>query len=401
VFVITLAVLTGLVVLISALATTNREATRGQAVRMEDRRARLMLEAGIQRAIAELQQQSPGRVGLRDGWATLGEGGETRFTVGRDSFRLQILDSSARIDVNSADEELLKKLPLTSEQIASLLDWREAKPAARAEGAKDDYYNRLPNPYNAKLKPFESLDELLLVRGFTHETLNTRPRNTTLTSGTANMPPLADLITVDSLSSDKDIAGKAKLDINSATADQLMGIGIPKPLGDAIVQARGAGFKKLGDALKVQNMTKEAARSLLDNTAIGKEPQHKGLINVNTASESVLSAIPELTSDARTAILDRQRTGFKSLGELVNVPGVELPVLAATVDRFCVGSNAFVVRVAGIAGTAHVAAEATLVLEEDGGVRLARVQPEPYRPARERWGWATETTGEVALGVAR
>jgi len=49
---------------------------------------------------------------------------------------------------------------------AAVLDWRDADSEVfdYPNGAEDDFYRSLPRPYRAKNKPFESVEEILLVR---------------------------------------------------------------------------------------------------------------------------------------------------------------------------------------------------------------------------------------------
>ena len=46
-----------------------------------------------------------------------------------------------------------------------------ATAAVRAQGAEDDYYMSLPEPYHCKNAHFDSVDELLLVKGVTPQLL--------------------------------------------------------------------------------------------------------------------------------------------------------------------------------------------------------------------------------------
>jgi len=403
VFVLSLAVLTGLVALVAALASMNAQLIRAESNRMQDRRARLMLESGVQRAIAELQTQDPNRATLADPWAKLGEKGDTEFSVGGDTFRLQILEDGARIDVNAVDEEQLKRLPLTQAQIHSILDWRDALKVARAEGAKDDYYNTLARPYNAKLAPFDRVEELLMVKDFTPAALYSSDRRSRPTpiapDVSSDQPALAEMLCVGSRSADQNVSGRPKLDLNTATAVDLVGLGVPPETAQAIIQARSGTFQKLSDALRVPQMTREAAKALADNATVGNDAGKRGLINVNTASEAVLRTIPNLEPDDAAAIISRQGTGFKTLGEILDVPGVDVPTFVGIVDRLCVGSRAFTVRVIGQAGGTRLAAEAQLVIEDDKKVRVARWQPQVFWTVRNRWGWEDSPARTVELGM--
>jgi type II secretory pathway component PulK len=93
--------------------------------------------------------------------------------------RYGITDECARLDLNQATETQLRLLfqnVLPQDQdhevdidvlVDSLLDWRESGTTARSKGAKDQYYQALTPPYRCKSGPFSTVEELLLVQGFT------------------------------------------------------------------------------------------------------------------------------------------------------------------------------------------------------------------------------------------
>jgi general secretion pathway protein K len=51
--------------------------------------------------------------------------------------------------------------------VDSILDWKDVDTGHRLNGAEDDYYQTLNPPYKAKNNRFDSVEELLLVRGVT------------------------------------------------------------------------------------------------------------------------------------------------------------------------------------------------------------------------------------------
>jgi general secretion pathway protein K len=53
--------------------------------------------------------------------------------------------------------------------VDSIMDWRDKDNFHRANGAEDEYYLALPEPYKCKNGDFTSIEELLLVRGVTPE----------------------------------------------------------------------------------------------------------------------------------------------------------------------------------------------------------------------------------------
>jgi type II secretory pathway component PulK len=95
------------------------------------------------------------------------------------SMRFGITPESAKLNLNVASEEQIAELltPLLldlgieapQEYINALLDWRDADSDVRDNGAEDEYYNNLEPgpPYNAKNGRFDTVEELLLVKGFT------------------------------------------------------------------------------------------------------------------------------------------------------------------------------------------------------------------------------------------
>lgn len=94
---------------------------------------------------------------------------------GDGSYELELQDESGKVNLNLVSEDQLRALveasgiqkPDSDVIVDSVLDWRDADPAHRANGAEDDYYQSLPQPYRAKNGRMETVEELLLVRGVT------------------------------------------------------------------------------------------------------------------------------------------------------------------------------------------------------------------------------------------
>ncbi|MCO6458499.1 MAG: general secretion pathway protein GspK [Pirellulaceae bacterium] len=96
--------------------------------------------------------------------------------------RFGLEDESARVNLNAlllADQvqenggrTLLMNLPGMTEDVAdSIMDWMDEDDEPREFGAEVDYYSSLSPPYAPKNGPFESIEELLLVRGVWPELL--------------------------------------------------------------------------------------------------------------------------------------------------------------------------------------------------------------------------------------
>ena len=100
--------------------------------------------------------------------------------TGQEQFGLE--DESGRLNINALTEvnygilkELLLDLDVSEEQAetiaSSVIDWKDANQSVFHEdfGAEQDYYQQLGRPHDCKDRYFESVEELLLVRGMTPE----------------------------------------------------------------------------------------------------------------------------------------------------------------------------------------------------------------------------------------
>jgi general secretion pathway protein K len=92
-------------------------------------------------------------------------------------YGVRLIDEGGKISLNRADEALLRKVFETlgldsdaqEEVVDAILDWRDSDDLHRLHGAEDEYYMKLSQPYHVKNGPFDSVDELLMVRGITRE----------------------------------------------------------------------------------------------------------------------------------------------------------------------------------------------------------------------------------------
>jgi general secretion pathway protein K len=402
VFILALLTVVALTAVVASMSISQRSAVLSRLRRVEMIRAERIAEAGIQRAIAELSTRTTGPVLTTDSWATLGNNGDDRFVVGADSFRIQVIDASSLVNINNAPEEQLQRMPLTQEEIDSILDYRSAGQTPRPTGAKDDYYNSLTTPYNAKLLPFETPDELLQVRGMTPKTLYQPQENvsgTTLVGGTADsQPALIDLITTDSSCSQVDAAGTQKRNINTANQQAIQQVVGSAQVATQIFQRRQTTpFTTMGQVLQVPGVTTQIAKTLLDSFQIGNGAVQTGKINLNTATEAVLNTIPNLPADLVQTILSRQSQGFQSLGEIMDLPGYSVQVAQQTVDQFSVTSDTFLVRVVGTAGSSKVTLIGVVTFRNNIPTLIRIEHPAESNVSASRWGWNDEPTSDTVL----
>jgi type II secretory pathway component PulK len=93
-----------------------------------------------------------------------------------ETMRFGITPESAKLDLNEASGQQIRDLltPLLvglqvenpDQLVNALLDWKDEDADARDGGAENEYYNTLQPPYNAKNGRLDTVEELLLVKGF-------------------------------------------------------------------------------------------------------------------------------------------------------------------------------------------------------------------------------------------
>ncbi len=105
----------------------------------------------------------------------------------------------------------------------------------RLHGAESDYYTSLPNPYKAKNAPFDTIEELLLVKGVTSEILY----------GSKDKKGIIDFLTVNSKMD--------RINVNAAPKEVLMAIPNMTPeMAEAIINYRQN--KEIRDVQEIQGI---------------------------------------------------------------------------------------------------------------------------------------------------
>jgi DNA uptake protein ComE-like DNA-binding protein len=83
-----------------------------------------------------------------------------------------VQDEGAKLNLNTATATQLLMLPgMTPDVADAIVDWRDTDDTPSPYGAESDYYGSVQPPYRAKNGPFETVEELLLVKGVTPDLL--------------------------------------------------------------------------------------------------------------------------------------------------------------------------------------------------------------------------------------
>jgi general secretion pathway protein K len=262
-----------------------------------------------------------------------------------------ISDEESRLNLNSATANELTNLDgLNQEMASAILDWRGSQDV-NPGGAKADYYADLQPPSQPRNGPFQTVRELLMVRGIDRGLLLGEDNSAEADDETAADGGWSALLTVDS--TDKNLSASGKDRVNVQTADQrtLTSVrGITTTIASEIVAYRGQ--KKLQSIADLLDVTAQQNSSGLGSTNSDSSSQSDtsgskvvsdqllmeigddvtttsdadlaGLININTASLKVLTCLPGLDPDLAQAIISyRQSNGyFANTAELLKIPAM-------------------------------------------------------------------------------
>jgi DNA uptake protein ComE-like DNA-binding protein len=236
----------------------------------------------------------------------------------------------------------------------AIINWRGGDDTTRA--AEMQYYEGLRPPYQPRLAAYQTVRELLMVRGVTHDNFFGRDRhqNGLLLDGDDDefaVPQSVDsqdlgwagLLTVDSTVQNVNAAGDERVNVQTADQNTLAGIqGITQPMARAIVSYRNQhNFQSIADLLDVtppqnQNqadisdsgssgnrvISEDLFLEIADDIKTDDNESLPGAININTAGLDVLACLPNVSRDlAQSIIAHRQSAGFfANTGELLKLP---------------------------------------------------------------------------------
>ncbi|MBV8878888.1 MAG: general secretion pathway protein GspK [Planctomycetaceae bacterium] len=287
-------------------------------------------------------------------------------------------DEASKINLNTATREILLKLPnMTEELVDAILDWRDADATPGASGAETSYYNTLNPPYNCKNAPFETLEELLYVKGMTPALLFGEDFNLNgvlepnENDGDDTWPPdnrdgkldpgLWSLCTVWSSDKNVDAAGARRVNINSAQPAQLAAAGLtPAEVQQIGTQRLVLPFLSVAQLLGNPAagvpaiVAKERFSQVVDKLTVSDDQNVPGLVNINTCPKQVLLALPGITDEIAVKIMEYRTTpgnDLSNMGWLLNV--VEPAVLQRFAPFITCRSYQFRIHAVGRVGTPY------------------------------------------------
>jgi competence ComEA-like helix-hairpin-helix protein len=299
---------------------------------------------------------------------------------------------------------LQKLYQLTPDVAAAIIDYRDEDNAVTPGGAEAEYYLSLQPPYLPRNALFQTMRELLWVRGLTRELLFEEDANQNglldpeeddgrETAPVDNGDGVLDMgwseaLTVHSSVRNDNASGQERVNIQTADEATLATVqGLSSELAKAIVAYRGRNrLENLADLLDVtavtpQNQTAPANSTaalpsgppgtpgvpstpppnsssqspgaklisedlflkIADDLTASDSRELAGVININTANARVLACLPGVDTQLAQAIVShRQSAGFfSSVASLLKVPGMTHQIFKQMAPRITARSETF------------------------------------------------------------
>jgi type II secretory pathway component PulK len=243
-------------------------------------------------------------------------------------FDYGLTDEAGKINLNSASQEMLQRLPgMTAELAASIIDWRDSDSEVTTGGAEDEYYLLQSNAYHCKNAPLETVEEILLIKGASEEMLYGEDTNLNgflddcENDGDESDPPdnhngrldagFYNYVTVYSAEANVDSQGNARININNRSAVSTLQSALQEAFkADRAIEivtesgiSSNPNFTNILQFYYRSGMTFKEFSQIADRLTTSGEQTLSGLVNVNTAPKAVLLCLPGLEESDVEAML--------------------------------------------------------------------------------------------------
>jgi len=343
VLIVTMWVMLVLAGLVLVFARSMRVEAIASANHVASLQAHAALQGALQLVFAQVDGSEGGSISAETPCEAV-EVGENLFWVLRPDpeddrdYYFGIVDEASKINLNTASTEMLLELPgMTMELAAAIIDWRDPDGDVSPGGAESEYYLLLPEPYYCKNAPFETVEEILLVKDASQQLLYAEDtnrngvldRNENDTSDSE--PPdnkdghldrgFFDYVTVYSVEPNVSQSGEPRTNVNDVGSQAL-----PTLLREVIGENRffqvmdrvraGRPFRNVLDFYFRTGLTMSEFEQIADKLTTRPEENLAGLINVNAAPRQVLLCLPDLDESDVEALMAKRADGDTDLSTI-------------------------------------------------------------------------------------
>jgi type II secretory pathway component PulK len=375
-------------ILIAAVAGRNsRLDTKVCVTGTEELRCKWACRAGMETAIAVLNDDLRGSDSLTDLWSE----NDTDFNdvgLGECIFTVRVVDEASKLNINTVSGEQLLRLEregMTEEIADAIIDWRDKDDTPHQGGVESGYYLNLRYGYPIRNERFRTIRELLLVKGVTEELLYGEDTNLNgkldywEKDGDESPPPdnkddkldkgWIAYLTCYSYDKNRDASGNERININEADEEKLTKeLNISKPHAKWIVKNRkGKGYSSIADLIndkspkEAKKGSKEESdeavaldlqtfKDIADKITVNDGEIIPGKVNVNTAPKEVLAVLlggDETAKQLADEIInhrDSLLSGMQSTAEVLNVKSMSVKTFKKIANLITTRSDVFTVR---------------------------------------------------------
>jgi type II secretory pathway component PulK len=390
------AVLWVVVVLMAIVAVLGRKSRLDMKVclaRTEGVRCKWACRAGIEKAIGVLNEDTRESDSLTDLWSD-NEEDFNDIPLQRCFFTVQVIDEASKLNINTVTKGQLLELPEMVEEVAdSIIDWRDNDDTPSEGGAEAGYYENLQFGYMTRNGPFRTIRELLLVKDVTEQLLygedtNFNGRLDYNERDGEESAPYDDgdseldkgwiaYLTCHSYDNNTDAEGNQKININSASANQMTSsLGISSSQAQWIVDERPQnGYGSIGDLVstnspqapqggqsggpggsnQAQPLDRQTFSQIADKITVDDGAKVPGKVNINTASAIVLAALlgggdtAEQTAQEIIAYREGLMYGIESIGELLDLGSISIDTFKTIAGFAVTRSDVYTIHCVGTA----------------------------------------------------
>ncbi len=232
-----------------------------------------------------------------------------------------LVDEASKLNLNTVSRTMLEALPnITPELVEAIISWR----SRNAAGAGDSTDGRLDPPRINKGAPFESVDELRLVYGATLDLLfgedtnrngalddneNDSEQSAPRDNGDGLLQPgILEYVTIYSREPNTRASGGRRVNVSTAANREQVRPALRQRFGqargDQILLAIGPQeINSIAEFMVRGRLTADEWSQIRGEITTSNGATIQGLINVNTASETVLACIPGIGFENAAAIV--------------------------------------------------------------------------------------------------
>ena len=340
-----------LLTILSVLAThflySIRLEQRAQANFADRTKFHYAAKAGFERAVVILRGDETPYDSLGENWADgieeqIGDGTAAANPL---TYRAKITDEGTKININTADTSMMQGLldlmgyqdvEITEQPLAAAIEqgrpYRTVRDLARVQGMTPD---------------------LLYGQGMASDPNITAAGGSGISSdetGTQqSIPGLVDLVTVYSIDKNTDASGNARVNINSAEAQQLTQIQANnnQPVfsqgeADALIQSRE--FGSIGDLIDATAVTEQVFDNIRDQISIESGEEDDNTVNINTADAAQLQTLDGIDEGIADRIIDHRNSqgNFQNVDQLKDVKLITEEEFRSIVDQITTMDDAAV-----------------------------------------------------------